>query len=91
MRNGVLITEESPLTLLEVNNASMLEDVVLKYCLQEDMPHITEVASNFKTDEKFDPTMYRQDENTKSSETNAMHRIRALTVKNLIVLMRNIG
>lgn len=90
MRNGVLMTEESPARLLEINNATMLEDVVLKYCLKEDIPQ-TETQSNLQTAEEYNPAMYNQDENTKSSQTHSVHRITALTVKNLIVLMRNIG
>lgn len=90
MRNGVLMTEESPTRLLEINNATMLEDVVLKYCLKEDVPQI-DSQPRLETIDRYDPTMYIQDDNTKSSQTRSIHRITALTVKNLIVLMRNIG
>lgn len=90
MRNGVLMTEESPSRLLEVNNATMLEDVVLKYCLAEEVPQIG-TPSQLETFERHNPTMYIQDDNTKSSQTRSIHRITALTVKNLIVIMRNIG
>lgn len=88
MRNGVLMTEESPTRLLEINNATMLEDVVLKYCLKEDVP---QTQFNIETTDTVDPVMYKRDDNTKSSQTRSIHRISALTVKNLIVMMRNIG
>ncbi|XP_037048976.1 ABC transporter G family member 20-like [Bradysia coprophila] len=88
MRNGVMMTEESPARLLEINNANMLEDVVLKYCLKDEVPQI---ECGPETAETFNPAMYKQDENTKSSQTRSIHRIGALTIKNLIVLMRNIG
>lgn len=90
LRNGVLMTEESPARLLEINNATMLEDVVLKYCLKEDIPQI-ETECNLQTADEYDPAMYKQDENTKSSQTHSVHRVTALTVKNLIVILRNIG
>lgn len=83
-----MMTEESPERLLEINNANMLEDVVLKYCLKDEVPQI---ESDPKANEICNPTMYKQDENTKSSETHSIHRIGALTIKNLIVLLRNIG
>lgn len=85
-----MMTEESPTRLLEINNATMLEDVVLKYCLIEDIPQI-ESEYNVEFIDTINPVMYKQDENTKSSQTRSIHRISALTVKNLIVLMRNIG
>ncbi|KAJ6633870.1 ABC transporter G family member 23 [Pseudolycoriella hygida] len=89
MRNGVLMTEESPTTLLEMHNATMLEDVVLKYCLKD--MNQTDIKSSREASEIIDPLMYSHDDNTKSSQTRSVHRIRALTVKNVIVLMRNIG
>ncbi len=90
MRNGVLMTEESPARLLEINNATMLEDVILKYCLKEEVSQL-ETNFNPETTETFDPMMYEHDENTKSSQTRPIHRISALTVKNVIVILRNIG
>lgn len=88
MRDGVLMTEESPTRLLEINNATMLEDVVLKYCLKVDVP---QTQYDIESMDTIDPVMYKRDDNTKSSQTHTIHRISALTVKNLIVMMRNIG
>jgi len=34
MRNGLLMAEDSPQALMESHNATMLEEVVLKYCLR---------------------------------------------------------
>lgn len=94
MRNGLLMTEESPTKLLEMHNASMLEEVVLKFCLNDDVPQVQSemLAHQPKQFEVFNPTMYNKDDNdVKNSQTHSIHRITALTVKNLIVLMRNIG
>lgn len=90
MRNGVLMTEDTPSRLLEINNATMLEDVVLKYCLKEDVPQ-TDTQPEFKTFDMQNPTKYIQNDNTNSSQTRSIHRIKALTAKNVIVIMRNIG
>lgn len=95
MRNGLLMTEESPTKLLEMHNANMLEEVVLKFCLNDDVPQVSSdsgvLIDQPKQYEMYNPTMYDRDDDSKNSQTHSIHRISALTVKNLIVLLRNLG
>lgn len=101
MRNGVMMAEQSPSKLLELHNANMLEDVVLKYCLKDEGPQtgsdpepkdgVPQTGSAPESIETCNPVMYRQDDRTEDSETHSIHRIGALIIKNVIVLMRNIG
>lgn len=111
MRDGRLMAEASPNYLLAYHNASMLEDVVLKYCLKTSMNDqaVHDSSSRRSTITAFEPNHKRKsvqgDElifcphedpvipspNRHQKKTTKVNIIWALTRKNVIVILRNVG
>lgn len=91
MRNGRLLTENSPGNLLALHNMNSLEDVFLKLCVSD---------SRFQNEVNDQKIMLSSTNNNPPKRNKctpndfilpSFHRTMAVTQKNLIQTFRNIG
>ena len=93
MRSGRLLAEDAPSNLLERYGETSLESVFLKLCLADDddvdeasTPHVIATSSDHDRSIKSAPESSSYDQGWCS-----FHRLRALLVKNLVRMWRNLG
>ena len=97
MRNGRLLAEQSPESLLVSQNLNSLEDVFLKLCVSDNG------FNNYVNDKKSDENITSSNINNNNNQPKrrkctsndfvlpSFHRTFAVTQKNLIQTFRNIG